>query len=111
MTTEKESGHKIKCPSRGGAREGSGRPKGSSNKVTAQAIQDQIQAQFGKSFEQVLVEQLHNAIIAEDTKLTKDYLQFIANKVVSDKIETDITSNGETISVPVINLIRGPDTL
>lgn len=95
----------------GGARPGSGRKPGTSNKISAMVILDEFERQTNKKFEEVLVEEFIRAQLSDDPRLVKDYLQFIANKVVADKTATDITTNGESITQPIINLIKGPDTL
>lgn len=95
----------------GGARPGSGRKPGTSTKISAMVILDEFERQTNKRFEEVLVEEFIKAQESDDTRLVKEYLQFIANKVIADKIETDVTSNGETITQPIINLIKGPSTL
>lgn len=95
----------------GGARPGSGRKPGTTNKVTALMIMDEMYAQTGMHFEEVLISELIKAQNSGDARLVKEYLQFISNKVIADKLETDITSNGQTIAPPVINIIKGPATL
>lgn len=81
---------------RGGARINSGRPKGSTNKITAASILAEI-AKLDVPFEVGLAQDYIRARQSGDTQLVQRYQQMFINKVIADKTETDITSNGESI--------------
>ena len=71
-----------KKPVKGGRQPGSGRPKGSVNKITGEKILLEISTQFGKPFEQLLAE---------------GYEKMILSKVVADKHELDVHSMGQSL--------------
>lgn len=91
--------YKIKSPSRGGKRHGAGRPKGSSNKVSTEQLQNEMYKLLGKSYAKIVVEELQKSIVNNDTRLTQAYLAMLGNKMIADKKETDITTQGEKIGI------------
>jgi hypothetical protein len=102
--TEKESKkpkrtYTKKAPSRGGVRAGSGRPKGSTNKITLDSLVASIDNAVGMSFEERLATNYKDAIDREDWNAVKDYDKAFLSKIVADKQEVDMTSNGQTMNV------------
>jgi len=103
MSTEKKSERrnaKTGMPvisSRGGARAGSGRPAGSTTKVTAQALIDQAQATLGKSFIVSLMEGYQDSILDNDRKSRILYEKMILDKVATTLIEAEITDSEAAI--------------
>lgn len=96
-TVEKES---IK--GKGGYRPGSGRPQGTSNRLSGKDILEAIyDANDGVPYEIVLANDFLQARLADDRHLVAKYHQLILNKVIADRV--DITSNGETLRVPTLN--------
>jgi hypothetical protein len=103
MVTEKESkkpkrAYTKKAPTRGGARAGSGRPKGSTNKITLETLVQSLDKEIGMSFEERIARNYHDAIMRQDWHAVKDYDKAFLSKIVADKVETDITSNGHTLA-------------
>lgn len=88
-----------KASSRGGARKGSGRPKGSTNKITLDSLVHSIDNAIGMSFEERLALNYKDAIDREDWQSVKDYDKAFLSKIVADKQEVDVTSNGQTMGV------------
>ena len=102
MVTEKESKkpkrtYTKKAPSRGGVRVGSGRPKGSTNKITLDLLVQSLDKEIGMSYEERIAKNYHDAIMRQDWNSVKDYDKAFLSKIVADKVETDITSKGESI--------------
>lgn len=100
--TEKQSEkpkrtYSKKAPTRGGARKGSGRPKGSTNKITLDSLVHSIDNAIGMSFEERLALNYKDAIDREDWQSVKDYDKAFLSKIVADKQELDVTSNGQTL--------------
>jgi hypothetical protein len=100
--TEKQSEkpkrvYKKKASSRGGVRAGSGRPKGSTNKITLDSLVASIDAAVGMSFEERLATNYKEAIDRADWQAVKDYDKAFLSKIVADKSEVDVTSNGQTL--------------
>lgn len=107
---KKRKPYAKKSPSRGGYRPGAGRKKGSTSKVTATSILDELVKQTGKTFEEVLVEEFIKAQLGNDPRLVREYLGMMGNKVIADKQDVDVTSNGETLGVQLaINGAELPD--
>ena len=86
-----------KAPGRGGARAGSGRPKGSTNKITLDMLMSSLDQETGMSFEQRIAKNYANAIARGDWQSVKDYDKAFLSKIVADKQEVDVTSNGQTL--------------
>jgi hypothetical protein len=100
--TEKQSEkpkrtYKKKASSRGGVRAGSGRPKGSTNKITLDSLVASIDNAVGMSFEERLAMNYKDAIDRSDWQSVKDYDKAFLSKIVADKSEVDMTSNGQTL--------------
>jgi len=81
----------------GGSRIGAGRPKGSINKISGQAILEAFENTLGIPFEIQLALNYQQALYGEDKYLLNKYDTLILNKVVSDKV--DITTNGQSLNV------------
>lgn len=101
VVTEKQSikPKRAKAPSRGGKREGSGRPKGSTNKITPTEMLTDFQQKAGMNFYEFINEQIVSAHNAGDRELVSKYLLGFAKYLVQDvqEIKQDVTSNGQTI--------------
>lgn len=82
---------------RGGARPGGGRKQGSTNKLSAQNLLQEI-AKRDKPFAIGLAEDYHNARLSGDTHLIVKYQQMILNKVVADKVDVDHTTMGQPLT-------------
>jgi hypothetical protein len=98
MTTEKQSKPpKQKIPSRGGKREGSGRPKGSTHKLTAKDILAEAENMLGKPFVISLLEGYALTVLDDDRKNRVVYEKMLLDKVASQlvDIEVDETSTVE----------------
>ena len=89
--TEKKKG-------RGGARPNSGRKVGSTVKLSATDILAEI-AKRDVPFAEGLAEDYARARQSGDLMLVQRYQQMFLNKVVADKQEVDMTSNGQTMNV------------
>lgn len=101
MTEELINNQKINKKGRGGARPGAGRKQGAIQKLGGVELLAEIQKVTGKSFARSIAEHYLKAETDEDWNAVRDYEKFILNKVLSDKQEVDITSNGNTVGVAV----------
>ena len=90
--------YKKKAPSRGGARQGAGRRKGSSSKTNPVKLIHELHRAMKKSYTELLIEELNKSIIAGDTRLTNDYLKYIGNKILADKVDVDHTTGGQAFT-------------
>jgi hypothetical protein len=96
MTTEKDS-EKIKISSRGGVREGAGRPKGSSNKVSGKELLEAAEQIIGKPFVVSLMEGYRDTILDNDRKHREVYEKIIIDKVSSNLFDVEVTDNAEAL--------------
>ena len=88
--------YKIKAPSRGGARPGAGRPKGSTALITARTLVEAIEQESGKPFEVMLAEGYVDAVHNGDHKTRLEYERMILGKVVSDRTAVEVTESEDT---------------
>ena len=98
MTTEKDSSkQKVKISSRGGARAGAGRPKGSSALITAATLIRAIEDHGGRPFEELLAEGYIDSIDQNNRKLRIEYERLFLGKVLSDRVAVDVTESQDII--------------
>ena len=86
-----------KAPSRGGARVGSGRPKGSTTKIKIEDLMAQIELQSGQSYDQLLAKNYVGAIQRSDWGGVRDYDKAFMNKMIADKQEVTTVESTEVI--------------
>lgn len=97
METEKDS-NKPKISSRGGARPNAGRPAGSSNKISAQAILDSLEHHLGVPYADQLAMNYLDALSHHDRNLRASYDRLFLSKVVADRIDIDVTESIDAIA-------------
>ena len=90
-----------KASTRGGAREGSGRPKGSTNKISPEELIADFHAQAGMSFEQFVNSRILLASVDGNQELVSRYILGMAKYFIKDvqEIKQDMTSNGQTMTM------------
>jgi hypothetical protein len=86
----------TKKKGRGGARPNSGRKVGSTVKLSAADLLAEI-ARQDKPFAEGLAEDYKRARLEGDLMIVQRYQQMFLSKVLADKQEVDMTSNGQTI--------------
>lgn len=89
---------KPKKKGRGGARPNSGRKVGSTVKLSAADLLAEI-ARQDKPFAEGLAEDYARARAEGDLMVVQRYQQMFLSKVLADKQEVDMTSNGQTMGV------------
>jgi len=94
--TEKLS-KKPKISSRGGYRANSGRPKGSTNKISPSDLLKDFRKQSGMKFHEFINQQILLAYNNGDHELVSKYLLGLGKYIIQDVKELDITSNGHTV--------------
>lgn len=92
-----EKNIKTEKKTHGGARTGSGRKKGVSNKISAKEILETAESMLGKPFVVSLMEGYINAINAGDTKHRVTYEKIILDKTATTIIEAEITDSKDAI--------------
>ena len=100
MTTEKQSDHSVKAKisSRGGARAGAGRPKGSSDKLTARLLLETCESVIGKPFEVSLLEGYRDAILNDDRRNRAVYEKMLLDKVSSTLVEAEVIESEDAVA-------------
>lgn len=100
MTTElNQKKPRRKAPTRGGARAGAGRPKGTRNKVTVQSLLETLEHQTGGvSYEELLIQDFLTARQGNDNQLTIKYHTLISNKLISTLATVEVNSGPDEIA-------------
>lgn len=89
---------KVVSANLGGARPGSGRPKGSQEKVSIKNLLDELHVQSGgKHYEQILIEDFLDARSRKDTMLMMKYHQLILQKVLVHHSRIEIVESADVV--------------
>ena len=99
MELDKES---TQSKQHGGARPGAGRPRGSSDKLTAKLLLETCQQVIGKPFEVSLLEGYRDAILADDRRNRATYEKMLLDKVSSTLIEADIVETDDMVTAKAV---------
>lgn len=87
---------KKKISSRGGAREGAGRPKGSTNSVSVAGLLGAIDLEVGRPYIELLAEDFAHAR-ANDRNLAQKYHHLIMNKVAATLTSVEVNDSAESV--------------
>lgn len=93
-----KNNQKVQKPGRGGARPGSGRKPGTTNKISAQAIIDSLEHHLGVSYADQLALNYLDALAHHDRTLRASYDRLFLGKIVADKIEVDTNETADSIA-------------
>jgi hypothetical protein len=94
-----EPRYSVKSPTRGGARKGAGRPKGSSNKISASDVLAEVERQTGgQTYHEILVEDFLRARVQDDKALAQRYHNLISSKVLADRIDIEVDESEDTVT-------------
>jgi hypothetical protein len=94
---EKVRKPRKKAPSRGGARVGGGRPKGSTNKISGKQLLEEAERVIGKPFITSLMEGYRDTILEGDRKHRVVYERLLVDKVASNLFDVEVTDSEDTI--------------
>jgi hypothetical protein len=87
---------------RGGKREGAGRPKGSTNKISPQEFLDDFEKQSGQTLSKFIVGKIIEADNEGNKELVAKYSLGLAKYVIQDIQQVDVTTNGQTLGVQLV---------
>lgn len=87
-----------KAPSRGGARTGAGRPKGSTTKIKIEDLMQNIENIAGRPYGELLAENYVSAIQRSDWNGVRDYDKAFMNKMIAEKVEVDVGHTEDVIA-------------
>ena len=82
----------------GGAREGAGRPKGTTNRLTAKEILETAEKMLGKPFVVSLMEGYIDTINSGDARNRVTYEKIILDKTATTIIEAEVTDSKDAIA-------------
>lgn len=88
---------RTKISSRGGYRPGSGRPKGSTNKISAAQLLASIEQETGADFGTLLAKGYAESIENNDQSARLQYERLFLSKVIADKVEIDLNESEDTV--------------
>ena len=91
--------NRQRAPSRGGARPGGGRPKGSTTKIKIEDLMAQIELQSGETYDQLLARNYVLAIHREDWGGVRDYDKAFMNKMIADKSEVTTVDGADALAL------------
>jgi hypothetical protein len=83
----------------GGARPGAGRPKNTTNRLTAKEILDTTESMLGKPFVVSLIEGYIDSINTGDTKNRITYEKIILDKTATTIIEAEVTNSQDDLDL------------
>jgi hypothetical protein len=89
--------YQTKAPSRGGARAGAGRPKGSTNRITMDTLLTTLDQTLGRSYAEQIAINYTTAINRADWAGVRDYDRVLLGKVVADKLEVESTTSEDAV--------------
>jgi len=98
-------------PGRGGVRPGAGRPKGSTNLITAATLLKAIEDRSGKPFEEHLADGYTNTILNDDKKMRIEYERMILGKVVAEKMAVEVSESEDAIEAKQQAFFEALETL
>jgi hypothetical protein len=98
QTIKKRAPYVKKASTRGGARPGGGRPKGSTTKVTLDDLMSNIELASGQTYGQLLAQNYVAAISRADWNGVRDYDKAFMNKLVADKQEVTTIDSGDAVA-------------
>ena len=84
--------------SHGGAREGAGRPRGTTNRVTAKELLEAAQLITGQPFVVSLMEGYRDSLLDDDNRTRIVYEKMILDKVATTLVEAEVTDSQENIN-------------
>lgn len=90
--------YNVKSPTRGGARAGAGRKKGSGNKIRLEDLLESIEGHVGMTYAERLAANYAQAINRSDWSGVRDYDRAFLNKVVADKVEVETVEGDDAVA-------------
>ena len=97
-TDQTSTRYSVKSPTRGGARPGGGRPKGSTTKVTVESLMHNIELETGRTYAELLAVNYAGAIQRSDWNGVRDYDKAFMNKMVADKTEVLTVESDDVVA-------------
>ena len=83
---------------RGGRRAGSGRPKGSTNKISPGTLLHDFRREQGMTFSQFINKKIKDAELNNDHELVSKYILGLAKYIIQDVQQIDHTTMGQPLT-------------
>jgi len=87
---------------RGGRRENSGRPKGSTNKISPATLLNDFRREQGMTFSQFINKKIRDAELDKNDELVSKYILGLTKYIIQDVQQIDHTTKGESLR-PIYN--------
>lgn len=94
---EKNNRYSTKSPSRGGARPGAGRKKGSSPRYTLEELLTNLEKHTGRPYAEQVAINYAGAITRNDWSGVRDYDRILLGKTVADKLEVETVEGDDAV--------------
>lgn len=98
MENQSANRYKNKAPSRGGARAGAGRKKGSTPRYTLEELIGHIEHHVGMTFAERVAVSYAGAIQRDDHAGVRDYEKILLGKMVADKQEVTEIQGSDAVA-------------
>lgn len=89
--------YSVKAPTRGGAREGAGRPKGSGNKIKIEDLLADIETATNMPYTQRIALNYVEAIDRADWARVENYDKAFLNKIVADRQSVEVVESDDVV--------------
>ena len=87
---------------RGGPRINSGRPKGSTNKISPGTLLHDFRKEQGMTFSQFINKKIRDAELNNDHELVAKYILGLSKYIIQDVQQVDVTTQGQSLR-PIYN--------
>lgn len=87
---------------RGGPRINSGRPKGSTNKISPATLLNDFRREQGMTFSQFINKKIRDAELDNNHELVSKYILGLAKYIIQDVQQVDVTTQGQSLR-PIYN--------
>lgn len=94
-TRQVRGAYKQKTSSRGGARPGAGRPKGSTNKITMDGLLQSLNKNLGRDYAEQIAENYAHALNRGDYAGVRDYDKVLLGKIIADRQHVETVDSTE----------------
>ena len=94
---EKKNRYSTKSPSRGGARAGAGRKKGSSPRYSLEELLTNLEKHTGRPYAEQVAINYAGAIGRSDWSGVRDYDRILLGKTVADKLAVETTESEDAV--------------
>ena len=90
---------------RGGPRQNSGRPKGSTNKISPATLLHDFRREQGMTFSQFINKKIRDAELDNNHELVAKYILGLSKYIIQDVQQVDVTTQGQSLR-PIYNFPR-----